>query len=335
MKFQIKYYIRLNSIDDSILKELQNWMIDLKFIPEYNNFIKQKYNRYFSNQENNDIDTGFFYYNSQKHKKLLEFFCIKNLKINKNIFKNSFSVIKYNKKELDVAEYFRLKLSDYTSSMSENCDCINVQKFKSNILTENFIIYDNSEPLVCNRDIVKKIEFQEYYTGVASVYFISKSLGEYMLDNNFTGFKLLPVKKINTNETLFYQVKIINVIEEAQVKTEVAILNDNTNFVYPSKDSKYHNYYKKRDDVSIYNQEYIENTFKDFNMYYYTLEDFRDENNIMKTHIELIVSKRVMLLLKKHKSRFYKTPIFSNENIYINKPFLDPEIKQLINNISI
>ena len=46
---------------------------------------------------------------------------------------------------------------------------------------------------------------------------------------------------------------------------------------------------------------------------------------------EITVSRRVMLLLKQHKSKFAMIPIYSDKNIDINKFIIDKEVKELIN----
>lgn len=338
MKCKISYIIRLNTIDDYILKKLQFYLIELKLLSEYCDLIKNKYDPIFYNEHvsnnlinPNDPTTNFFDYNSTEHKKLLSFFYNNKLIINYNIISNNYAVIDYNKNDYTNCDYFNLYLNFYQNSISKKCIDVNNQKFKSIILTENFIIFDNCENLICNKDIVNKVQFQEYNTGFCTIYFINKSLGDFLLNNNFTGFELLQVININTSEVIFYQLKVINIIKESKIKTEISSLFDSAGIVYPSKRSPLHDYYLKRQDVCIYNQEYIANNFKDFNISYLAFDDFYKNSNNFITRPQLIVSRRTMLLLKQHKSKFAIQPIYSTKNVDINIFNLNNEIKQLIN----
>ena len=338
MRYKISYIIRLNTIDDSILKELQNYMIDLKILPKYHDFIKSKYDPFFFTKKSilnsinpNDPSTDFFDYNSIEHKKLLDFFYNNNLIINNNIINNTYPIIDYNKNDYSNCEYFILNLNFYQSSIPKKYIDINNLKFKPITLTESFIIFDNDESLICNKDIMSKIQFQEYNNGFSTIYFINKSLGEFLLTNNFTGFELFPVKHINTNEIIFYQLKVMNIIKQSKIKTEISSLFDGKGFAYPSKKSPLHDYYLKRQDICIYNQDYIINNFKDFNISYFSFEDFYPNSNNFITRPKLIVSHRTMLLLKQHKSKFAMAPIYSTQNIDINIFKLNKEIKHLIN----
>lgn len=206
MKCKISYIIRLNTIDDSILKKLQSYFIELKVLPEYCDLIQNKYDPIFYNEDidnnlinSNDQSTNFFDYNSTEHKKILSFFYNNKLIINYNIIINNYAVIDYDKNDYNSCEYFNLYLNFYQSSISKKCIDANTQKFMPTILTENFIMFDNHENLVCNKNIVNKIQFQEYNTGFCTIYFINKSLGDFLLNNSFTGFKLLPVKNTNNS----------------------------------------------------------------------------------------------------------------------------------------
>lgn len=249
MKCRIKYTIRLGNIEDSILKELQDYMINLGVLLKNNNFIVDKYSRYENNDEADyDPESEFIYYDSQEHKKLLEFFYEKNLKINYNIIKGSFPLISYDKEDYERAEYVKLYLFAYSSNLSEECVDINNRRFKSKTVTEEFIIFDNEEELVCDRNIVEKIQFQEYINELLNIYFISKPFAEFILKHKFTGFKLSPVRKINSDKIMFYQLKITNVIKQPNIVTEVASLYDNKEFIYPSRDSKLYDHYQKIED---------------------------------------------------------------------------------------
>lgn len=337
MKYKINYTIRLHTINDSILKEMQSYMIELKILAEYYDLIKIKYDTDFCNEETKDClinsfnnpSTEFFDYNSIEHKKILNFFINKGLILNYNIIKSSYAIIEYNKNDYINCEYFKL-FFNYQSNISEKCINANNQKIKPVNLTENFIIFDNSENLVCNKNIVNKVQFQEYNTGYANIYFINKSLGEFFLNNNFTGFELFPVKENSTDEIIFYQLKVTNIIEQPKIKTEISSLFDDREIVYPSERSPLHNYYKKNNDVCIYNEEYIINNFKDFNISYFACIDSYGNSNNFITRPEIIVSKRVMSLLKQHKSKFTMVPVYSTNNIGIDTFNLNKEVKQLI-----
>lgn len=338
MRYKISYIIRLNTIDDFILKKLQDYMIELKILPKYYDFIKSKYDPFFFTEESilnsinpNDPSSDFFDYDSMEHKKLLDFFYNNNLVIDHNIINTNYAIIEYDKNDYNNCEYFILYLNFYQSSIPQKYIDINNLKFKPITLTENFIIFDNYESLICNKDIVSKIQFQEYNNGFSNIYFINKSLGNFLLVNNFTGFELFPVRHINTNEIIFYQLKVVNIIKLSEIKTEISSLFDNTEIIYPSKTSPLYDYYLKRQDICIYNQEYIENNFKDFNIFYFAFKDSSSNCSNYLTRPQLVVSKRAMLLLKQHKSKFAINPIYSTENIDINIFSLSKEIKTLIN----
>ena len=179
MKYKISYTIRLNTIDDFILKELQSYLIELKVLPEYCDLIQIKYDHIFYNEEinddlinSNDQSTDFFDYNSTEHKKILKFFYDKSLIINYNIIANNYSIIDYDKNDYKNCEYFKLYLNFYQSPISKRCLDVNNQKFMPITLTENFIIFDNCENLICNKDIVSKVQFQEHNIGFCTIYFI-------------------------------------------------------------------------------------------------------------------------------------------------------------------
>ncbi len=334
MKCKIYYEIILDTIEDSILKEMQDYMIKLKILPDYYDLVKIKYDYDFYDEETKEYiryssnpSTEFFDYNSMEHKKILKFNGEKGLVLNYNIIKGAYEIIEYSKSDYINCEYFKLILNFYQSNISEKCINENNKKINPINLTENFIIFDNKESLVCNKNIVNKVQFQEYNTGYANLYFINKSLGEFFEDNNFTGFKLLPVKKINTDEIIFYQLKVTNIIEQPKIKTEISSLFSNEGVFYPTEKSPLCNYFKKDNDVCIYNDEYILNNFKDFNLSYMA---FNDSDKFF-VRPEITVSRRVMLLLKQHKSKFAMIPIYSDKNIDINKFIIDKEVKELIN----
>nr|WP_300001923.1 hypothetical protein [Tissierella sp.] len=337
MRYKIKYIIRLGTIEDSLLKELQEYMIGLGVLFKNNNFILDKYSRYEHDDEDDyDPESEFIYYDSPEHRKLLEFFYQKGLKINYNIIKNSFPLIYYDKKDYERAEYIMLYLVAYSSNLSEESIDINNSRFKSKPVTEEFIIFDNEEELVCDRNIVKKIQFQEYINELLSIYFISKPFAEFLLKHKFTGFKLSPVRKINSDKILFYQMKITNIIKQPSLATEVSLLYSNKEFIYPSKDSIFYEYYRKTYDIAIYNDEYAKNNFKDFNLTYNAYERSHYEtgsfNEVIKflTRSELIVSKRFMLLAKHYKAKMGTVPVYTDRTIDITQDFLDQEIKELI-----
>ncbi|WP_207707494.1 hypothetical protein, partial [Clostridium tarantellae] len=161
-------------------------------------------------------------YNSYDHKLFLEFIYNNNLIIGKHILIYECIDIDYYKNDFKNLEYFQLILNEYQNNMSKKCELYNFEKFKLISLTEDFVVLDNNENLISNKDIVKKVQFQGYYNGITELYFINKQLGNFISNHNFTGFKLKPVYKINTNEILFYQLKVINIVEAPNISTEIS-----------------------------------------------------------------------------------------------------------------
>ncbi|MPQ45263.1 hypothetical protein, partial [Clostridium tarantellae] len=275
MKYNICYTIRLNTIEDTLLTSLQYYLKELKLLNEYYDLIKDKHNNdcyEYKTIFNNDPVTNLLDYNSTKHKLLLNFFYKNNLKLGYNIIIDDYAILLYSKRDLKYTKYFKANLGEFESSITEKCIEINNKKLKSISLTENFIIFNNSENLVCNKDILKKIQFQQYNNGYMNIYFINKNLGEFLLKNNFTGFQLKPVNKIDTNEVLFYQMIITNIIEQPRISTEFTFLNKKVCFSYPTINSILYNYFKKNIDIYIYDEYYMKNNFCDFNISYYSLK---------------------------------------------------------------
>ncbi|WP_170272338.1 hypothetical protein, partial [Clostridium tarantellae] len=62
---------------------------------------------------------------------------------------------------------------------------------------------------------------------------------------------------------------------------------------------------------------------------YYSLKDDTSKNQII-TMTELIISERLMLILKQKKARFSLEPIYSNKTVNVKMFNLNEEIKQLL-----
>lgn len=327
MKCSLTYAIKIQLIEDEILKKLNDLLNELKSLFKTYKLIEDKYSddEYIANY---DISVRPIEYKSHDNKVFLKFIYDNNLRIGQHIILFDSLMIGYDKNDFKNVKYFLLHLNQYENNMSERCETYNFEKMRLVPLTEDFATFDNTENLISNKAIVKKVQFQGYYNGWIELYFISKYLGEFILKHNFTGFQLKPVYKINTDEVLFYQLKVTNVIEAPSIVTEIASLNKEEVYVYPKKDSKLYNFYIKNIDVKIYDKNYIKNNFCDFNMYYYSHKDAIYENKRF-TGIELVVSERVLVLFKHYKMKSFETSIYSTEYVNIDMYKLDEEVKEL------
>lgn len=215
----------------------------------------------------------------------------------------------YNRLEINNTNYFALNFNN-GNTFNFSKMSLNSGKFGKKILCPICGAYEisQSDYLTMNSNSINKKHFV-YIHYYSNLYFISESLFNYLKQNNYTGYETLPVNNYSKNDhTTCYQFKVTNEIVHPIIPKELSPLKD-----FPMHYvSNFHTgckYFMEYQAPFIYEKEYIDNSFKDFN---YVYSYCRNDDQIK---CGIILSKRAKDLLKSKGLRFYAVPVLSLDQV--------------------